>query len=282
MKRLNLSTVFVVSLLLSQQAQCAEAESAKGPLTAAEIAQCEAQRIEFNQGVETYKTKVGEIKALEDEIDTTSAALEKEAAAVNRRDNAAMDDLNAKIGRHNEEIKRHELMISVANAMGGENKQRIAQYRENCENRPLAPPPSTPKRSVPLPTLPSESACSSAVGAKGVERKIEATFDEMRVDEKKRQAEVESVANARAKAQGWTKEQRSKVWLQILGSPKFAAFEREKKPYVLELMSILSNRPKNAREECLLVQRIASTLPAIKAINARQYAFMADEIRVAK
>jgi hypothetical protein len=93
---------------------------------------------------------------------------------------------------------------------------------------------------------------------------------------------VERVADTRAKAQSWSAEKRSKIWLQLLVSPKFMAFEREKQPFVQELMRILASKPKNGQEECRLVQRIAAMLPAIKAINARQYAFMAGEIRVAK
>jgi hypothetical protein len=129
---------------------------------------------------------------------------------------------------------------------------------------------------------PADAACSSAVGAKGVEHKVEATFADMRADEKKHQAEVERVAQARAKAQSWSDEKKGKVWVQLLGSPKFTAFQREKQPYMDDLMRILGSKPKNRQEECQLVQRIAAMLPAIKAINARQYALMADEIRAAK
>jgi hypothetical protein len=131
-------------------------------------------------------------------------------------------------------------------------------------------------------TPPSDAVCSSAAGAKGVERQIEATFAAMRADEKKHQAEVDQVAQARAKAQSWSAEKRSQVWMQLLGTPKFAAFEREKQPYMDELMQVLGSKPKNGKDQCRLVQRIAAMLPAIKSINARQYAYMADEIRVAK
>lgn len=186
-----------------------------------------------------------------------------------------MQALNAKIGKNNELVERYEQMSSSIKAMSSENKQLAAQFREACENRPLALSPSSK-------TQPSDSTCSSTTGAKDVERRIEATFVEMRADEKQRQAEVERVAQARAKAQSWSDEKRGKIWLQILGSSKFMAFEREKQPYVQELMRVIGSKPKNGQEECRLVQRIAAVLPAIKAINARQYAFMADEIRVAK
>lgn len=274
MKRPTFSAIFVLSLLLSQQAKSANAEQSKVPLTAAEKTQCRVQLTEFNQSAQNYNAELDALKVLETEIKDLSAELDKEQVAVDRRDRAAMDALNAKIGKNNELVERHERMISSIKAMSDENKQLRAQFSDACENRPLslpAPPDSQPRN----------TACNSTAGKKDVENRIEATFAEIRADEKQRQAEVDRVAAAQAKAQSWGAEKRSKIWLQILGSPKFMAFEREKQPYVKELMRIVGSKPKNEQEECRLVQRIAAMLPAIKAINARQYAFMADQIRVA-
>lgn len=267
--------MLVVSLVLSPYAQSVEAGSSKGPLTAAEKAQCRAQLIDFNRDVLAYNAQVEAIKALEAEVNALSAAIEKDQAAVDRRDDAAMQALNARIGKNNELVARHEQMGLSLKAMSSDIKQRSAQFSEACQNRPEALSPS-------LKPQPSDSGCGSTIGAKAVDRQIEATFAEMRADEKKRQAEVDRVAQARAKAQAWSDEKRGKVWLQLLGSPKFMAFQREKQPYMDELMRVLGSKPKSRQEECRLVQRIAAVLPAIKAINARQYAFMADEIRVAK
>jgi hypothetical protein len=275
MKRFKILAIFVGAMALSLQAQSADGEAAKGPLSAAEKAQCLAQLNEFNQGVRVYNAELDQIKALEVEIDALRAELEKEQAAVDQRDSAALKALNAKIGKNNELVEWHEQMSSSIKAKASENKQRSEQFREACENRLPAPPRPAQLQST-------DAACSSATGAKDVERKIEATFATIRADEKEHQAEVERVADTRAKAQSWSAEKRSKIWLQLLGSPKFMAFERQKQPYVQDLMRILVSKPKNGQEECRLVQRIAAMLPAIKAINARQYAFMADEIRVAK
>jgi DNA repair exonuclease SbcCD ATPase subunit len=289
MTRSKLSAICAVLLALSPQAQCADAEPAKGPLTAAEKAQCRAQLTEFNENVRVYNAKVDEIKALEAEIRALRAELDKEEAAVDRRDSAAMQALNARIRKNNELVERHEQMDSALTAMADEQEQRTAQFREACDNRPPATPPRPLAAPTPTPTptpasqpQPSDAACSSATGAKDVQRQIEATFAEMRADEKRRQAEVDRVAETRAKAQSWSKEKQGQVWMQVLASPKFMAFEREKQPYVQELMRVLGSKPKSGQEECQLVKRIAATLPAIKAINARQYAFMADEIRAAK
>lgn len=267
--------MFLISLMLSPHAQGAGDESAKGPLTAAGKAQCQAQLTEYNRNVQAYNAKLDEIKALEAEFHALGAELEKEEAAVDRRDSSAMQALNAKIGKSNELVERHEQMGLSIKAMASENKQRATQFREECENRVVAQLP-------PSQSQPSNSVCGSADGAKGVERQIEATFVELRADEKQRQAEVDRAYQARAKAQSWTDEKRGKFWVQLLASPKFMALEREKRPYMQELMRILGSKPKNGEEECRLIQRIAATLPAIKAINARQYRFMVDEIGVAK
>jgi hypothetical protein len=275
MKRRKLAMMLVVSLVLSHYAQAAGTESVRSPLTAPEKAQCRTQLTEFNQGVRSYNTQVDAIKALEAEVTTLGAAIEKDQATIDRRDSAAMQALNTQIDKNNELITRHEQMKASLKALSSENKQRSAQFSEVCETRPVAASPSST-------TPPPDAACSSAIGAKGVERQIEATFADMRADEKKHQAEVDGVAKERAKAQVWNDEKRGKIWLQILRAPKFMAFQNQKQPYVDELMRILGSKPKNGQEECRLVQRIAAMLPAIKAINARQYAFMADEIRAAK
>lgn len=281
-KRATLWALFVVSLALSQHAQSTDAAPAKAPLTEAERTQCRAQLTEFNQRVQSYNAELDALEAFESEIDTLRAALEKEEAAVDRHDSAALQALNAKIGKNNEMVERHDQMRSSLKAKSDENKRLAAQFREACENRTVAPSSSLKAPPPSLKAQPSDLACGSSAGAKDVQRRIEATFVEMRADEKKRQAEVERVADARAKEQSWSKEKRGKVWLQILSSSKFMAFEREKQPYVQELMRVIGSNPKNGQEECQLTQRIAAMLPAIKAINARQYAFMAEEIRAAK
>ncbi len=275
MKRSTLSAMFLLSLVLSQHAQCADTKAAKGPLTAAEKIQCRVQLAEFNKGVQAYNAELDAIKALETEIEALSAALDKEQAAVDRRDSVAMQALNTQIGKNNELVARHTQMGLSLKAMSSESAERSAQFLEACESGLLAP-------SLAAKIPPADAACSSTTGAKDVEQQIKATFVEVRANEKQRQAEVERVVDARAKAQSWSDEKRCKIFLELLVSPKFMAFEREKQPYVQELMRIMGSKPKNGPEECRLLQRIAATLPAIKAINTRQYAFMADQIRVAK
>lgn len=260
--------------LLSPHVQAADAEPAKAPLTAEERQQCLAQLTEINQAVTAHNQRVQAIKALESEVDTLRVERDKEEAGLDRRDKAVMEAFNAKVQKNNELVARYEKMVAEAKAAAAENKQRVAQFRSACDNRPAAPPAQASSAAA--------AACGSAAGYKDVQRSIEATFAEMRADEKARQDEVERAAQARAKEVGWSKDKQAKVWLQILGSAKFMAFEREKAPYMQQLMGVMGSKPKNSQEECQLVQRIAATLPAIKAINTRQYAFMAEQIRVAK
>lgn len=281
MKEFLLSAVCVVLLALTPRAQGAGAEPAKRPLTAVEREQCRAQLAELNDNVRTFNAKLDEIKALEVEFDSLRAELDKEVAAVDRRDSAAMQALNDKIRRNNELVERHKQMTAEAKAIAGDNKQRDAQFREVCESRPPALP-SRPGQPSASRTKPSETVCSSTTGAKDVQRQVEAALAAMRADQRRHEAELDRLVEERAQARSWSKEQRGKVMLQLLASPKFMAFEREKQPYVQELMRIIESKPKSGQEECQLVQRVSATLPAIKAINARQYAFMAEELRVAK
>lgn len=268
----------IVLAALSPHARAAEAEPAKAPLTAEERQQCLAQLTEINQGVTAHNQRVEDIKALEAEVDALRAELDKEEAGLDRRNNAVMQAFNAKVRKNNELVDRHEKLVAEAKAASADNKQRAAQFRETCDNRPAPPPPSQPVQATPA----DRASCGSVAAYKDVQRSIEATFAEMRADEKARQGEVERLAQKRAKELGWSKDRQGKVWLQILGSPGFMAFEREKAPHVQELMRVMGSKPKNGQEECQLVQRIAVVMPAIKAINTRQYAFMAEQIRVTK
>ncbi|MFL6656730.1 MAG: hypothetical protein ACJ8GW_01560 [Massilia sp.] len=275
MNRSRLLAMCVVPLMLSQYAHGADAESTKGPLTAAEKAQCSVQRSEYNDSVGVYNAELDALKALGDEIDALSAALKQEQAAVDRRDKTAMQALNARIGKNNELVEQYEQKSASVKTMASEQTLRAAQFSEACENRP-------PAMAASAKTPSTDSTCSTTMSAKDVKRQIEASFVEMRADEKRHEAEVDRVAQARAKAQSWSADKLSKTWLQILGSPRFVAFEHEKRPYGQELLYLGSSTPKNSREECNRVQRIAATLRAIEAINVRQYAYMADEFRVAK
>lgn len=276
MDRSKLSAIVMVALMISQYSQgAAAAETAKGPLTAAEKTHCRAQLAAYNDSATAFNVELTKLRALEAEFDALRAEVKKDEAAMAPGDNAAMESLNAKIGRNNELVEQHTQMSGSIKAKAIENTQRSEQFFAACENRPAAPPPP------PL-SPPPDSVCGSANGPKDVRRQIDATFVEIRANEKQRQDEVERVADARAKAQSWSKEKRSKVYLDMLMSPRFAAFEREKQPYVRELMSILVSKSTSPKDDCRILQRIAATLPHIKAINTRQYAFMADAIRVAK
>jgi hypothetical protein len=268
--------ICVVLLVLSQHGQCTDAKPAKGPLTAAEKTQCKAQLSEFNQNVNVYNAKLEVMKPLGAEIDALRVELDKEVEVVDRRDSVAMKALNDKIQKSNEMVERYEQMNSEIKAMAAESKQRAEQFSETCDNRPPAPLPKSSQTQSP------DTACSSVKGAKEVQRQIDATFSQLRTDEKQHQAEVDRVAKAHAKEQSWSKERQGQFWLQLLASPKFMAFEQEKQPYMLELMRILGSKPKNGLDQCRLLQSIAATLPTIKAINARQYTFMANAIRLAK
>lgn len=262
-------------LVLSQHAQCANAESAAVPLSAAERAQCQAQLTEFNLGVRAYNAELDAIKALEAEVKALSEVLDQERAAVDRHDSAAMEALNAKIDKNNALVERHGQMSSSVKAMLDVTQQRAAQYTVACENRALALS-SAPRKEA------AEAVCSAATGTKDLERQLQATFGEIRADQKQREAEVERISQARAKAQSWSAEKRRDIWMQLLVSPKFGAFEREKLPYVQELMRVIGSKPRSGQEECRLLRRIAAMLPAIKAINARQYTYMAKAIQAAK
>lgn len=279
MNRYKLAAMFV-ALLLSQHAQCADGEPAKGPLSADELAQCRTQLAEYKEGVQKYNTDLGALKAFEREVDALSAAIDKEKAAVDRRDSAAMQALNEQIANNNEMVERHQLILTSVEATASLNQLRAAKFEAACENRPLATAPAS--KPQPAKAAPPKPVCSATSGDTDIERQLQATFVEIRADQKEREADVERVAQARAESQGWSARKRQEVYMALVVSPKFGTFEREKKPYLNELLQILGSKPKNHQDQCRIMQRIAAMLPSIKAINARQYKFMANEIAAAK
>jgi chromosome segregation ATPase len=218
MKGVHFWATWALLVVLPMHARCAELEAAPGTLTAVEAEQCQAQVNEFNERVRTYNARVGEIKALRAEIELRRAELDKDTAAVDRDDPAAMEALNARINNNNELIERHGQATAVIKEMAAENAQRAARFHDACDNRPPAQPAHSAKASG-LQTQPSTAACSSVAGAKDLQQRIDAALAEMREDEKRRQAEVSGVAEARAKAQSWSKQRQSQVWLQVIASP---------------------------------------------------------------
>jgi hypothetical protein len=253
------------------------ADPGPGPVQrpAAEQTPCQTELAAINQSIRDYNARVAELKTLRTDIETLGRELDQEEASVDRSSAAAMDALNARIHRSNELITRHQQLSAAVRALGERNDGRTAQFRASCKQHP--PPPSPGPSSPPL-----DPACTSAAGAGEVERQIQASFADMRADEKQRQDEVSRVAQARARSQAWSQEKQGKVWLQLMSSPKFMAFEREKQPYVAELMGLIAVRPEGEQAQCRLIQRVAAMLPAIKAINTRQYRYMAEEMAAMK
>jgi hypothetical protein len=249
-------------------------------MTATDLVLCRGHVAEINQSIAAHNALVTEVKALRTEIETLRKELDIEEASVNRTSSDAMDALNAKILKNNEMVLRHESLSKLIKEMADRNTARVAMFKAACENRPMPAPPVPVVTTAVAPAV--DPTCKTPMGTQDVQRQIEATFAEMRADQKQRQSEVERVADARASAEKWSKEKRSSVWMSILASPRFAALEQEKRPYVQELLSIATSNPKSAQERCQLVKRIAATLPAIKALNAKQYSFMADQIRSSK
>jgi len=271
---------FLALALVSNVALSDNKRVDSSPMTASDLVQCRGHVTEINQSIAAHNALVTEARALRTEIETLRKELDIEEASVDRTSGDAMDALNAKILKNNEMVLRHESLSKLIKEMADTNTARIAIFKAACESRPMSAP-STPV--VPAAVAPAaDPACKTSIGTQDVQHQIEATFAEMRADQKQRQSEVERVADARASAEKWSKEKRSSVWMSILASPRFAALEQEKRPYLQELMNIATSNPKTAQERCQLVKRIAATLPAIKALNAKQYTFMADQIRSSK
>lgn len=260
--------------LLAQHAQGTDANASRGRLKSADRAQCQTLLDGLNQTAHDHDSRLGELKTLEADIKALQSELDKETASVDRFDPAAMDALNERIQKNNRMIAQYEQLSGLRKELVADFKAREAQFRASCERTSAA--------DLPHPAATSEaSSCNVGTDSKGAAYSLESALAEVKADDKRRQDEVEQAAQARARERSWSKDKQSKVWLQILGMPKLWAIQREKQPFVQELMQIMTTKPRNEQEKCDQQRRIANTLPAIKAINARQYAFMMEQVRLA-
>lgn len=133
----------------------------------------------------------------------------------------------------------------------------------------------------------ANAPCTDKSDAKAAQKAVEATLAAAKEDQKMHEAAVEKEIKTRAAAASWNKDKQSKVFMDVLASPQFAAFEKEKQPYSMELMNIMmaaASEPKgpSAKAQCEAARRMTELMPKIKAVNAKQYAYMAAAVRAAK
>ena len=130
-----------------------------------------------------------------------------------------------------------------------------------------------------LPAAAQTIDCSTADGIKAASGQAEQYFTALRADHNKHQAAID----AELKAKNFSKERSAQLFMNMMSSKEFQAFEKEKQPYVTELMGIMQAKPaRGSQEECQGIQRIQQITEKVKAVNARQYGYMGAQVRAAK
>lgn len=129
--------------------------------------------------------------------------------------------------------------------------------------------------------------CSTPEGVAAASTQIETSLQLVREDQKNREAEIDRELEARGAVKKWSKERKSQIFMSILSSAQFAAFEKEKQPYTAEIMNIALSGPPpgqkaNPKEVCSGAIRLRSIVEKVKDVNARQYTFMLNEVKAAK
>lgn len=129
------------------------------------------------------------------------------------------------------------------------------------------------------------AGCETHADAAKAEASIGTTFQAIKADQSKREAEIGREMEVRAKALNWSQDRRMKFWTGILSSPQFAAFEAEKRPLTQELMTLLSSPPDAKRDPkgmCAAVKRLEGVAGKIRDVNVRQYGYMLAQVKAAK
>lgn len=130
-----------------------------------------------------------------------------------------------------------------------------------------------------LPAAAQTIDCSTPEGVKAATGQAEQYFNALRADQNKHQAAVE----AELKAKNFSKERSAQLFMNIMASKEFQAFEKEKQPYVMELLGIMQGKAeRGSKEECLGIKRIQEITEKVKVVNARQYGNMGMQVKAAK
>lgn len=114
---------------------------------------------------------------------------------------------------------------------------------------------------------------------------VESFLKSIKEDQHLREIKIDKEVQAAAQRLHWTKEDQSSFFRKILSSPEFSTFEAEKRPLLVEIISIVKTFNKgsasNMPESCDDIIKIQSIIYKIRDVNRRQYDFMSREINAA-
>lgn len=127
-------------------------------------------------------------------------------------------------------------------------------------------------------------ACNSPDGELAAKERVETQLSAVRMQERKRQSELDAQAKQLAATKGWDKQRIAAIYARIPTLPQFIELEEEKRPLTKELTALIqggslagTDRP-NA---CSWPDALIGILGRIGEINQRQYALMARELNEA-
>ena len=139
---------------------------------------------------------------------------------------------------------------------------------------------ATAALAAPMVQAQAAADCGMPGGLAAMQANIKTSLDGVRSDQKAREAEIDRVLAQRAAANGGSKDRQARLFSGVLGSPKFAAFEKEGQPFAMEIMSIaLATHPKQA---CANGQRLKPLVGQVKAMNDGEYGYRLDEVKAAE
>jgi len=124
--------------------------------------------------------------------------------------------------------------------------------------------------------------CTTSEDAAAMQAYVQSSLDVVRKDQRAHEAEVDREMDKKAAAAGWSKQRQSRMFLDVLSSPKFAAIEQEKQPYTMQLVAMAMSKAADPPTICANGLRINDIIDKVKGLNAREYELMIDAIHAAK
>ena len=129
--------------------------------------------------------------------------------------------------------------------------------------------------------------CEQPETAKTVGNDYQVRIQALNDQQRATQQQIDGELKRKAQDLHWPQDRIPNLMMQVLGSKEFAGFEKQKQPYMQDLMGAMQamsaqKGPEDPKATCRFVLKMDAMIDGVKAINEREYAYMLATVRAAK
>lgn len=131
------------------------------------------------------------------------------------------------------------------------------------------------------------SDCDDPATAKAIKVEVDARMKALNAHQAETQKRLDGELKQRGAERHWSNERVQQLMMDILMSKDVEAFEKQKQPYMQQLIEVMqqsmaSKGPEDVKATCRQVLKIDAMLDDVQRINDREFAYMSGAIRAAK